>query len=215
LTTLLGELEPTLLRNFIRAARLQRWLSREDAPYPIKECAALLEKYIPKRQRGTAVDYSFPLPNDMEVEPNDEDPQVQPVPTWIHSTQISGELAFRKKVSYKGTVYACSESHLGNSNVLFFTSNSRKIIPGRIRHIFIHNDRTYFGLSQHLDKNNTFVDPFIPYKDFPAKVFSSNYSKDLTIVDGENVVCHFARLSLNFDHSVILSLKKAGNFWSV
>jgi hypothetical protein len=67
----IGELEPTLLHTFIRASRLRRWLSRRNAPDAIKECATLLEKYLPKRPRGTAGDY-IPMTTDMEVDMEEE-----------------------------------------------------------------------------------------------------------------------------------------------
>jgi hypothetical protein len=122
---------------------------------------------------------------------------------------------FKKRVQFEGTIYACPSTHLGNSNVLFRVDNlTARVIPGRIHYIFTQGEKTFFGIHRLLDKEETFDDPFAPYKDFPAKVFSTRYAEELDIVDGKNLVSHFARYSLSANHSAVVSLGKTGNVWN-
>ncbi len=39
-------MEPTLLNNFIRNARLRQWLSRPDLPIALKACAKMFERFF-------------------------------------------------------------------------------------------------------------------------------------------------------------------------
>ncbi|TFK52916.1 hypothetical protein OE88DRAFT_1627523, partial [Heliocybe sulcata] len=39
-----GELEPSMIKSFIRGARLRHWLAREDCPPAIKECNAVFQE---------------------------------------------------------------------------------------------------------------------------------------------------------------------------
>jgi hypothetical protein len=221
-TYCLGELEPTLLQAFIRAGRLRRWLSREDAPLVIKECSALLDHYMPKRHRGIAVDYSFPLSGDVDDLDHqttlDEDSSfssVSDLPSIRSAIKLGPGAVLKKRVSYAGTTYSCPSSHIGNSNVLYHLNNNPEVIPGRIRYIFIQDGRTLFLITHHLDKCVTTVDPFLPYSDFPARLFSSHYATYHDLVDGENLVGHFAHWVLEPGQSVIVSLKKFGNPWTI
>jgi len=44
-----GEMESTLLRSFLKAAKLRCWLAKPDCPPVMKECKVLFDKiYLPK-----------------------------------------------------------------------------------------------------------------------------------------------------------------------
>jgi hypothetical protein len=122
---------------------------------------------------------------------------------------------FKKRTEFRETVYACHSVHLGNSNVLFLLNSGtrREIVPGRIHFIYTQGDHTFFGIARHLEKHTSSVDPFAPYPDFPAKVFSTEYASDLDVIKGENLLCHFARWSISSEECVVLPLSKSGNIW--
>lgn len=163
----------------------------------------------------------------MEVDMEEESELITDIPTSFSPdfnvpdsirqavAQRKVQPTFKTRVYLGGTLYSSDTKHVGNSNVLYSPRKQHgTMLPGRIRYIYSQGDQTFFGVTRLGEKGTTFIDPFAPYPDFPAKVFLSKFADNVEVVEGENLVCHFARWSLSSEHSVVLSLGKVGNVWA-
>lgn len=121
------------------------------------------------------------------------------------------EYKFRKRIRYKGTMYAVEEYHTGNAIILFFPSGARgagELCAGVIRHIITHEDTTKFVVQRYLDLPEGEVDPFSPYKDFPARMYSSKLAP-MEAIDPDRVKCHASRfIETKSSNAVITSLSR-------
>jgi len=194
-----GQLEQRLLNVWIQASQLKRYLSRPDAPPAIKECKALFDK-------ANLVDEPFEPSVDSE---NGERNQV-PVPAELRSIIPDRNVVLHARYKSQGVVYTRFSTHLGNSLIYYHSKGDRTsdAVPGSIQHILERGKRIIFSVQRHLPKHPHIFDPFSPYPNFPAKLYSCQMSASLEIVELDWVVSHFARWQIFSDHVAIVSLSK-------
>ncbi|TDL13614.1 hypothetical protein BD410DRAFT_735121 [Rickenella mellea] len=202
-----GQLESTLLQSFIRAAKLRRWLARSDCPPIIKECKKLFDKLY----GSTRDKYEVPVNNELNMaEKECTDRRGVVVPSDLRRLIKGPRVVLRARHNYCGTVYARSSTHLGNSLIEFCPAGNRACspVPGCIKYIILNPDKPIFAVQRHLNVPQGTVDPFAPYPDFPAKLYSALLSDDLELVEADWVVSHFARWAISSECVVVLSLSK-------
>ena len=86
---------------------------------------------------------------------------------------------------------------------------SQEPIPGCIEHIiFEPNGKVTFTLRQQLPALPGFVDPYIEWPHFPARVYSTSLSSQLEGVDPEWITSHYARWAFDTNHAVVLNLSR-------
>ena len=199
-----------MLRSFIRAGKLKRWLARGDCPPAIKECKTLFDKaYAPKvpdeNQISNVGDGVF-------VEPliDDDHPALRTIPDDLRPLTKKEKTIFRSRIRHRGIIYATSSAHLGNSLVHFYPCGDRakSPIPGCIKYIFEHQGKMVFAVQRQLPAHHSTMDPFQPYVHFPAKLYSSDIGVALEVVHVDWVMCHFARWQISTEHVVVLSLSR-------
>lgn len=211
-----GQLEPTLLQSFIRAAKLRRWLGRPDCAPAIRECKILFDKgYAPTHNSdnnyyglGTCGDDLFVDMTHVDI----EDRRQVPIPNDL-SSLIRGKtkVILQARFKHDGIVYSRSSTHLGNSLIHFYPNGVKTTLtPGTVKYIIrMTQDHILFAVQRHLDLPHNTLDPFAPYPHFPAKLYSVTLA-DLEIVEVDWIVSHFARWQISSEHVVVVSLSKVG-----
>jgi len=63
-----------------------------------------------------------------------------------------------------------------------------------------------FAVQRQLEAPQGVLDPFKPYPNFAAKLYSSRLSEELEVVHVDWVLCHFAHWQISSEHVVVLSL---------
>jgi hypothetical protein len=205
-----GEMESTMLRSFIRAGKLKRWLARDDCPPAIKECKIMFDKaYAPNVSDESRVS---DVGDGVFVEPILADDQAVPrkVPEDLRPLVRKEKTVMRARLRHRGVTYAISSTHLGNSLVHFYPhgDTTKSPIPGSIKYIFEHEGKMAVAIQRQLPARQGVVDPFKPYIHFPAKLYSSGISDALEIVQIDWIMCHFARWQMSSEHVVVLSLSR-------
>jgi hypothetical protein len=78
--------------------------------------------------------------------------------------------------------------------VQFYPHGDRTLspIPASIKHIY-RDKKTYLAVQRQLPAGNTVVDPFALYPYFPAKLYSSQLSPTLELVQLDWIFSHYAR----------------------
>ncbi|KAG2130469.1 uncharacterized protein EDB93DRAFT_1064598, partial [Suillus bovinus] len=110
------------------------------------------------------------------------------------------------RIVYKGSVYACESTHVGNSLILYYPDSVMHTqIPGTIKYIFRTKHGVGFAVRHHLPLHS-YPDPFRHYPDFPAQLHSLALTDHLEVVMPEWVVSHFAQWRFSPQHIVALSL---------
>lgn len=206
-----GKLEPVMLQSFIKAARLRRWLARLDCPPVIKACKALFDKaYAPKRDYSGMGTHNDDVFVDRSNSQDDDHRSQVLVPPDLRPLVATSRIVLRARLKHNGLVYARSSTHLGNSLIYFYPRGDRSspLTPGSVKYIFDKDGQTAFAVQRHLDMHRGTIDPFAPYPDFPAKLYSSTLSDHLEFVEVDWVFSHFARWQISPEHVVVLSLSK-------
>jgi hypothetical protein len=194
---MIGQLEPRLLDVWIQACQLRRWIARPDAPPAIKECKVLFDKVNPMDTLSEV--------NHFEDEPTKH----AIIPAALRSIIPDQHITLYARYKHNGVIYSRSSTHIGNSLIYYHQSGwIGEAVPGSIQHIVQKDKKIVFAVKRHLPKHPDLVDPFSFYPDFPARLYSSNLSEILELVDFESVVSHCARWQIFADHVVILSLSK-------
>ena len=197
LTSMIGQTEQRLVNVWIQASRLRRWLARPDSPPAVRECKALFDKAT--QQSATFIDHSE----------HDTGCKV-PVPAELRGVIPQKTVVLLARYKINGVIYARSSTYLGNSLIYYHSKGDKRsvAVPGGIQHILEVDNRIVFAVRHHLPKEPCIIDPFTPYPDFPAKLYSSQMSDSLELVELDWVVSHFARWQIYAGHVVIVSLSK-------
>jgi hypothetical protein len=193
-----GELEPTLLRSFLHAAKLRQWIGRQDCPGFIKECKMVFDRAFAIEKVCVGVDTLPSL-------------AYGPVPKELRGLIKEHEIAFRAQRRAGSVVFARSSTHLGNSLILFYPGGDTclELVPGSIQHIVSPVSKPpFYIVRRQLPLPSPIVDPLIRYPYFKAKIYSSEMGVDLEIVYIDWVVSHYARWNVTSEHSVVLNLSR-------
>jgi hypothetical protein len=197
-----------MLRSFIKAARLRRWLARSDCPPAIKECKVLFDKaYAPKHNEYSGIAQSDEV--FMDGSGSNRQQSVS-VPSDLQPLIDGSKVILHAWCHLHGLVYAHSSTHLGNSLIHFYPGGNKSSppIPGSIKYIFATQNTVAFAVQRHLNMQPGTIDPFAAYPDFPAKLYASALADELEVVELDWVTCHFARWQISSEHVVVLSLSK-------
>jgi hypothetical protein len=206
----LGEMESTLLLSFLRESNLRRWLAHPNCPPVFKEIKKVFDKiYAP---RGSDLDFV-----DDDDDDDDKDGELTVKPVLVPSDLCvalkkmpKDKLFLRARARLRGTVYTRSETHEGNSLVLFYPNGNRSQapVPGCIKYIYsLDGDRYSFAIQRQLPVNNH-PDAYACYPHFPAKVYSTKISQLVEIVQGDWIFAHYARWKYCPEYAVVLSLNR-------
>src|ERR1700722_4964065 len=112
-----GQLEPTLLKSFIRGGRLRRLLARSDCPPAIKECAVLFNRTYPKRDHIEPDVHG----DQVTVDSSSVEDGVSQVPPGLRQVIPWNKVTLHARFQHKGVSYTRCSTHLGNSLVLFYS----------------------------------------------------------------------------------------------
>ena len=197
-----GELEASMTMSFLRGARLRQWINRPDCPAILKECRIIFDKAF-----GDSVGEN----EDEDKDDNPADSAYISTPAILRCFVKSHKVALRARCSVNQISYCRSSTHVGNSLVMFYPKGdiSREPVPGCIEHIiFEPNGEVTFTIRQQLPALSGFVDPYIEWPYFPARVYSTSLSPQLERVDPEWIVSHYARWAFDKNHAVVFNLSR-------
>ncbi|KAG1825154.1 hypothetical protein EV424DRAFT_1298634, partial [Suillus variegatus] len=164
---------------------LHRWLSRPDCSPAIQECKFLFDSTYAPKSTGT-------LGEELAEDPLDD-------------------TILRARLKFNRIVYSRASTHIGNSQVFYYSQGDRlsSPVPGSIQHIYTTPmGELVFAVHKLLPRHDQSIDPFAMYPHFPAKMYSSSSSSHLENVKVSWVVSHFARWAVSSDTVVILSLSR-------
>ncbi|KAG2059231.1 hypothetical protein BDR06DRAFT_980138 [Suillus hirtellus] len=172
--------ESTLLSSYIKAAKLKYWLNRPSCPPVFMDVKSLFDRF---------------------VSPTDATLEDSPIPPANENQAV-----LHARIIYKGSVYACESTHVGNSLILYYPDGVMHMqIPGIIKYIFRTKHGVGFTVRHHL-LLHSYPDPFCHYPHFPAQLHSSVLADHLEVVMPEWVVLHFAQWNFSSQHIIAVSL---------
>jgi hypothetical protein len=223
LIVLKGELEPVLLRTFIKASKLRRWLTRSDCPPALKECKTFFDKAythnaslteeVEKDEIQEDSDVELLLADDQSHKSNTPTATPKPVPSDLFAIVKKQKAIMPARIKHNGVFFATSKTHLGNSLVLFYPNGDKSCqpLPGSIKYIFSHEGQMAFAIQRQLPLEPGAIDPFQPYDYFPAQLYSSKLTDTLEIARVDAVKCHYARWDFSDSHVVVVSLSRVSD----
>lgn len=184
--------------SFLKGSRLRQWINRPDCPAILKECKLLFDKAFG---------------NDVSKADSDKpaDSAYITTPAILRPLVKSPKVALRAQFNLNETAYCRSTTHVGNSLVMFYPKGdkSQEPIPGSIEHIiFEPNRKVTLTVRRQLPTLPGFVDPYVEWPHFPARVYSTSLSSQLEGVDPEWITSHYARWAFDKNHAVILNLSR-------
>ena len=149
--------------------------------------------------------------DDLDVDEPVTKPVPIPVDLRLALKNVSKKTVFlHARAKLRGVVYARSETHEGNSLVLFYPNGDRssKPIPGCIKYIYSLDGHHYsFAVRRQLQPGQV-RDAYALYPYFPAEVYSTQFSESLEVVRGDWIFCHYARWQFSSEHVVVLNLSR-------
>ena len=179
---MVGELEATMGASFIKAARLKHWLACPDCPKFLKECKIVFDKAY-----GSARTTSDPEIIAESV--------FRPIPDALKGIISERQAALCAHHKFDNAFFCRSSTHVGNSLVLFYPggNHSETPIPGSIEYIVAkpNNDIVYVVRLQ-LPAPPGALDPFRFYLHFPAKIYSSELSKQRLVIRPAWMTSHYS-----------------------
>ncbi|KIK54501.1 hypothetical protein GYMLUDRAFT_114637, partial [Collybiopsis luxurians FD-317 M1] len=180
-----GEMEATIVKAHARSANLRRFLNREDCPPLVCILKDLFNKAFPSSSKQLSSE------GRLEATP----------------AALSYECAH---YTYNGVNYSRSQTHIGNSLVLFYASlTDTKPIAGSIQKIEINKGQPFFHICRQQPLPSSKHDPFCHYPWFFAQSYSSEMSTlPPDRVPASRIVSHVARFNFSNGRSVILNLSR-------
>jgi hypothetical protein len=146
--------------------------------------------------------------DDMDLEDGtDRSPITTPVDLRNATRLPSAVLSARHR--YNGTIYSRASTHVGNSLVYFYAEGitTSDPIPGSIKYIYQPTNGTVtYAVQRQIPVADGTLDPFRHYPDIPAKLYSSQLSDSLDLVNPDWVIAQYARWVMHDEYAVVLSL---------
>ena len=136
-------MESTLLLSFLKAAKLQRWLSNPQSPPIFKEIKVVFDKIYKSTHS-----YNDPRDDDSTQSLDISTPKSIPHDLKAMLNVSQSKIYLRACIKIQGIFYTCSETHLGNSLVHFYPNGDqcKSCVLGRIK--YIHStDRVHYALA--------------------------------------------------------------------
>lgn len=204
----LGQMESTLLHSYLNAANLRRWLNDPNAVGAFAQIRDTFNKiYRSKHSDSNA--------SEELVADEDSDKTLQAAPTDLQALLPFGSLVvLQARLKANDTIYSISKTHTGNSQVFYYPNGqlSSAPVPGIIQYIFLRTGRYSLAVRPLIPAERGVTDPFCIYPYFPAKLYLSQPSTDLELVQPNWVHGHYARWKFDASHSVVLSLSRVSAF---
>lgn len=204
---LVGQLESTMHRTFVRAANMKRWIGRTCA----SQAVLLFKKQV--------FDRFFAPPGDRESIITDNELATATrvaIPQDLSPLLPLGsrKVVLRAHHRAHNVVYSRSRTHVGNSLIQFQPGGTVTAHPvaASIKYIYEREGKTRFAV-QRQELAQDIVDPFLKWRDFPVRLYSSALSPALEEIEVEHVIGHCARYSIT-DRLVamfFLSMVSPGN----
>ena len=124
----IGQMESTLLISFLKASRLQQWLSNPQSPPIFQEIKTVFDKIYKSTHS-----YNDPCNDD----PTHQALDISTPKTILHDLKAmlnvsQTKIYLRAHIKIQGICYTCSETHVGNSLVHFYPNGDwgKSCIPG-------------------------------------------------------------------------------------
>jgi hypothetical protein len=198
-----------MVHSFIKATRLRSWLSRPQCSPAIKECEALFNRVLPGLFDSRI--------NETANEDTETYKAASNIPLELLPLLKDKEVHLPARFKQNGVTFARSSTHLGNSFVLFYPNGNKQLSPepGQIEHIIVElgsPETVTFAIKCHLPLSPETVDPFKAYEHLPMKLYSSQLTDELQIINIDWIFGQFARCSITSSHVVVLSLSRVRNF---
>jgi hypothetical protein len=172
-------MEATILKSYMRAANLRRWLTRKDCPEVIRQFKRLF-------------DLAFSRQTMREL--NDA---------------VSGDDREKAHLSFNGVNFSRASTHLGNSLIIFRPNGENVAVAGSIEKIQVINNNVTFVVRRQGPLPSNKSDPFKPFPHFPATTYSSKMSNAAPdVIHPKRVISHCARFEFSGQRAVILNLSR-------
>ncbi|KLO04001.1 hypothetical protein SCHPADRAFT_948089 [Schizopora paradoxa] len=185
-----GEFESTLLKAFIRNARLRQWMSRPDIPEAIRTCAKIFDRLFGR------TDYTRGEEDELAEEEFLIDSQGKSI----------------ARVKHRGITYSKSSAHVGNSLVLFYPNGdlSQVPVPGQISDIAWTGSTTELRVRRQspIIHEADVPDPFDSYPHLNARLYRNELESDSEIIRLDWVTAHYARYQWSASEVAVLSLSR-------
>jgi hypothetical protein len=197
-----SQLHVTLMRTFVRAGNLKRWLASSECPDILRHCKAIFDKAFSQNLQDEG-----PAHDDEDMKPNSNKHRT---PDDLRYLTRSSTVTLHAH-HHKGVVFSRSSTHMGNSLIRFYPNGSRtsSAVPGSIIYIY-ETDGTpiTYAVRRQLPAPAFTPDPYESYTGFPAKLYSSALADNLEIVQPEWVEAHYARWRLDSFKVVVYALSR-------
>ncbi|KAG6370130.1 hypothetical protein JVT61DRAFT_12430 [Boletus reticuloceps] len=143
----------------------------------------------------------------------DEHIPSSPLPVLVDLRPLtsSSRLPFRARFQTGGVVYSRSSTHLGNSLILFYPTDSSHPIPGCIKYIFEDGGCVWFAVHCHPPARESTIDPYRHYPYFPARLYAADLSNEIELVSPSQVLSHIVRWRFSEESVVVLALTMVCN----
>lgn len=237
-TTVTGEMEATFTTSICRSSNLQTILARDDITSAARPLIDAFTKIATEDHRGTrlADEIHHPPtkpPKNLTLSHtvhqllvsllNQRSQTLRYTTTWDSTWYVPRTVTELDKVSIRGVVYASVRSLPRDSNIIFRKPGDPKLRVGRIHTIF---SSPYVG-TNHLETKVTclVVEEWLPVADVNSQqtyqqfgfaggfLCQNRVAEVASVVEVDNVVCHFARTFLgqrDGDIFHVLPLNKVG-----
>ena len=215
-----GQMEATISNSFTDASNLRALLLKEGCPVAVRNCHKIFAKLVdPQTRNSLLTDMSHFVTDNETEEP----------PLEIKGKMTVTEVTFRALEAYfqgkplavakvlssyvmDGLTFSTFKRHKGNSFILVRCS-SRHAVPARIEDIIRTSSNEVLFVVQHFLKT-TSNDPFQRYPVLQASLWSDRLGRT-AIVKPQDVVCHFACLSLEWGDANCLAVISLSRVFSL
>ena len=192
----------------MQAANLKRWLNRRaNDSSIIRQCKALFDKIYGPKTDASQQEQAAALSG----EENWGEANLKNTPNELKALISVPQVALPARLHLNGVVYARASTHLGNSLVLFHPGGDihSPLIPGSIQYIYAIGGKTSCAVHQYHRPSLESSDPFTPWPEFPAQIWSTRGSTNaLEEVPVSWIQSHFAQLAISNDNVVVLDLSR-------
>ena len=194
-----GQMEASITKSFVAASKLKRWLGRSDAPPMIRECKRIFDKAFDARFSGSTILEDAETSKRRPVE----------TPSGLSCLISQHKVVLRANATHAGSVYSRSSIHLGNSLVVYWAGGrvvSDLYSVGSIKYIYDHLGSVKLAVQRQMEAPPGTVDPFRPYADFGARLYSTALQEELEEVQMTWIIGHYARWEISSNLCVVLPL---------
>ncbi|KAJ3965570.1 hypothetical protein EV361DRAFT_810492 [Lentinula raphanica] len=226
-----GQFERTMLHSFCKGATFRQWLMRRDAPPILRYCLELVDQaynyYHTPMTPPTASSASSSTADD--VDSTESEPLTaafvgydvgspdskHKIPSPPDLTKLVGEEpteCYSRVPGSKGYYTIPKQGATGNSYICF--QSQGKYQPGQpwkagqIQHIFRKTSTAQLQVAVRVSQATNVAHPFSDFAEngFEAAMFSTKFSKDLEVLNFNQIAAHAARWNLTDELVAVVNL---------